>query len=165
MVNLLREPVRTPIFLFGPKLMDLDSPPSPSMSKRHSVRRERNALSRISDGRPASDSNIDYTLRNFAASSANNELAFPEAPHDIPDWIRRRDQMNRPAAVPIQPPTETAIYELDAGPALPLDEDDEALAQAIERSHQEMFGPPRRTNTGTNEDELARVIELSLREK
>jgi hypothetical protein len=71
--------------------------------------------------------------------------------------------------VPVQP----IIYELDAepagpaelaGPTSPVDEDDQALALAIERSQFEAFAPPQRSFTGTDEDELARAISLSLLE-
>jgi hypothetical protein len=65
---------------------------------------------------------------------------------------------------------QPTVYELDAGPAgfagsaTPVDEDDQALALAIERSQREVFAPPQRTYTGTDEDELARAISLSLLE-
>ena len=64
----------------------------------------------------------------------------------------------------MQPIAQPPVYELDAGPTIPLDEDDEVLAQAIKRSQRDAFAPLQRTYTGTDEDELARAISLSLLE-
>lgn len=93
--------------------------------------------------------------------------SFPNGPDDVSDWTRRRSESSRPAPVPVQLMVEERppVYELDAGPPItPLDEDDEALAQAIERSQQEVFAPLQRTFTGTDEDELARALSLSMME-
>lgn len=67
------------------------------------------------------------------------------------------------------------VFELDSTAVLPPDEDEVGLARALERSEREIleglgrgarigdveFGAPRRTDTGTDEAELQRVLELS----
>jgi hypothetical protein len=158
-------------------------------TKRQSLREKR---SRITLERPASDSNINYTLHNRFASAENNSLSlpFPESPEEVPDWVRRRSEANRRPPKPVsslrteheenyfpQLLTGLAPFELDAGPAVPLDEDDEALARAFEANQRNEdfavprimrndndrgFTAPRRTNTGTDEEELAKVLSLSL---
>ncbi|KAF2134377.1 hypothetical protein P153DRAFT_402048 [Dothidotthia symphoricarpi CBS 119687] len=171
-------------------------------NKRHSLREKLNAKSRISLDRPVSDSNITYALHNEATTAQNNSLGvvLPETPEDITDWARRRIETSRCPPKPVQvsvdyevrripqPFPDEQLHEVDAGPALPLDEDDEALvyaftlsqkddilpvprtmsetdadlARALERSQHDMRPSPRRTTTGTDEDELAKVLSLSL---
>ena len=123
-------------------------------------------------------------------------LGFPETPEDIPSRVRRRNGLGRPSDKPVHElanPETTRhlqslpsgeLHELDAGPAWPLNEEDEALVrtfetgqsvprivrssddeslrQAMERSQRDIPSPLKRTDTGTDEEELARAISLSL---
>jgi hypothetical protein len=68
------------------------------------------------------------------------------------------------------------VYELDSGPTRPIrpaeparsispvDGYDQALALAIQCSQHEALLPSQRDHTGTEEDDLARAISLSLLE-
>lgn len=81
------------------------------------------------------------------------------------DWIRRRQESQRPPPRPLQNyDSQVVAFELDGSP-LPevmLDEDEEELVKAIERSARPTLT---RTPSGTDEDELQRVLMMSLLEK
>jgi hypothetical protein len=101
------------------------------------------------DKRPASDVSTD-------------SYEFPETPIDVSDWTRRRNEAKRP------PPKAPPVYELDGGSsfiASPLDDEDDGLVQALERSELENVRSLERSATGTDEEELERVIQLSLLER
>lgn len=191
----------------GEPLKKTTSPPTPNperpkmSTKRQSLREKRHAHNRISLGRPASDSNIKYTLQNQTAYAQNNSLGlpFPETPDDTPDWVRRRGEMSRRPPKPVKrdehyipqplPMAMPVFHELDAGPAVMLEPEYEALARALEKSLREHdspvprtmsgessqdiverierhvdddFSPRRRTDTGTDEEELERALALSM---
>lgn len=145
--------------------------------------------------RPASDSNISYTMHNkmAAARSSGLGLPFPERPEDVPDWVRRRGEMSRRAPKPVEQEEHYipralpmgVYHELDAGPAVLLGAEDESLVHAFEargkgeerswvprrtrdedgaseRSIEGVLSGPKRTNTGTDEEELATVLALSM---
>jgi len=141
--------------------------------------------------RSASDSNVNYTPHNKFTSADKNSpgLDFADSPDKILDWVHRRSEANRRPPKPVsqfreeqddhyisQLITELAPFELDAGPAVPHYKD-ELLAHASEGNQRNddlavpkikkndkdrEFKPPRRTNTGTDEIELAKVLSLSL---
>jgi hypothetical protein len=77
--------------------------------------------------RPASDSNINYTINNTGDFERNCDLAFPDTPNGVTDWIRRHSEASRRPPRPVQTLVHQSVYELDAVPALRRDEDDEAF--------------------------------------
>jgi hypothetical protein len=102
------------------------------------------------------------------SSSSNvsgEEQLFPESPEDVNNWARRREAAAR------APPVAPALAELpgtwpEEPPSYPGDfEDDEGLAKAIEQSLIEGQHQARRSSTGTDADELARVLEISKIDK
>ncbi|KAL5397840.1 hypothetical protein PMIN03_006175 [Paraphaeosphaeria minitans] len=158
----------------------------PSMaSKRQSLREKRHNRNRISLDRPSSDSNISYELqgssRTSNSSKSNVNLSFPETPDDVSSWAQGRTEASRPPLAPVQQMTtrghyhmalpglslEEGLFELDSEPVARLgevghpDDDHEALAQVLERSRYEAQ-PLKRTNTGTDEEELAKALSLSM---
>lgn len=96
-------------------------------------------------------------------------LDYPNNADGVSDWIRRRHEARRAPPKPVQDVDPQVAYELD-GSALPgpllQDEDDKELAEAVERSQSQSQRPPlARTPTGTDEDELQRVLLMSLVER
>jgi len=171
----------------GEPLKKSTSPPSPNperpmmSTKRQSLREKRQAHTRRSLEQPASDSDISCTMHNKMAAARNHGLGppFPETPEDIPDWVRRRGETSRRPPKPVeqeehyipQPLPLPVFHELDAGPWKLLDAEHEGLVQAFELDGREDGGggrsiqdtrSPRRTETGTNEEELAKALELSM---
>lgn len=150
-------------------------------TKRQSLREKRQAHTRRSLEQPASDSDISCTMHNKMAAARNHGLGppFPETPEDIPDWVRRRGETSRRPPKPVeqeehyipQPLPLPVFHELDAGPWKLLDAEHEGLVQAFELDGREDGGggrsiqdtrSPRRTETGTNEEELAKALEFSM---
>ena len=66
------------------------------------------------------------------------------------------------------PPVDEELFELDSEPVRQADdmgqsdENDETLAQVLERSRYDVQQPLQRTNTGTDEEELEKALLLSL---
>ena len=87
------------------------------------------------------------------------------------EWVRRRTRAAQNDADPLLSPRGSRSTELPGGYGLDgsansdLDEDDEALELAIEKSLEEQQLGVRRSPTGTDVDELARVLERSKLEK
>lgn len=130
--------------------------------KRQSLRRKRTIRARFTDNneRPVSIA----TSSGSGRSSNSVSLGYPDSADSVSEWIRRRHEARRAPPKPVQDMEPQVAYELD-GSSLPepfQDEDDKALAEAVERSQRP---PLTRTPTGTDEDELQRVLLMSLVEK
>ena len=131
--------------------------------KRESLRRKRTVRARFTDNpdRPISISSN--------SGSGRSNIETPESADGVNDWIRRRDEARRPAPKPVLNVDlgSQMVFELDASPLpeVALNEDDEGLIHALRRSQSESFNGPKRTGTGTDEDELQRVLMMSLVEK
>ncbi|KAF2441827.1 hypothetical protein P171DRAFT_418623 [Karstenula rhodostoma CBS 690.94] len=159
-------------------------PERPRMaSKRQSLREKRHNNSRISLDRPSSDSNISYELQGSSknSNSSRSNLSFPDTPDDVSSWSQRRMEASRPPPKPVQQmtsgghyhmglpgqPLNEELYELDSEPVARFeemghsDENDEALVQVLERSRYEAQSL-QRTDTGTDEEELAKALSLSM---
>lgn len=135
--------------------------------KREFLRRKRSVRPRFSNDRPFSTVSAGSSS---SSNSTNDPFECPENPNDVSHWVRRRFEARRAPPRPVQQLPETqGVFELygstvqDVG--LNEDEDDAALAQALERSEREALLGLQRTNTGTDADELQRVMMLSLLEK
>jgi len=124
-------------------------------TKRQSIRRKRPLRPHLSDIRPPS-------------TASSDSYDFPETPSDVSDWARRRNEAKRPAPkVPI-PLDDAFVYELDGAASLGasvLDDEDEGLLRALERSQLDNRPSMERTNTGTDEEDLALALKLSLIEQ
>ncbi|KAF1996801.1 hypothetical protein P154DRAFT_565860 [Amniculicola lignicola CBS 123094] len=154
------------------------NPERPKLSNRRQSLREKRSHA---TARPASDSNIEYAsqrqTQNTSTTSSSRSLdpTFPETADDVPDWLRRRNEVSRPPPRPVHPlpgseqyyisqPSEYGIQELDAGPASSLDPDDEVFVRAVEqRQGHNDFEIPRILTTEADDD-LAHAIERSQHE-
>jgi hypothetical protein len=126
-------------------------PPRPKIStKRDSLRKKRNGVNR----------------RMFPNSSPGSSISedpeYPENPGDVNDWVARRAAAGRAPPKPLASKGKMPVFELEGSTITDMDEDDEELAKAVERSMLEHNGfQLRRSSTGTDQEELARVLELS----
>lgn len=135
--------------------------------KRESLRRKRTVRARFTDNpeRPISIGSISES----SGSHSNDPLEYPESADGINAWIRRRGEASRPPPKPLVNVDvgSQRVFELDGSP-LPevvVDEDEVGLVAALERSEREGMAVFGRSGTGTDEDELQRVLMMSLIEK
>lgn len=138
--------------------------------KRESLRRKRSVRPRFPSG--SIDTHRISTVSNNGSSSSD-PIEYPDNANEVNDWVRRRFEARRAAPRPVQQ-HDQGVFELYGSPVgeprmgldMEVGEDDEdvALLQALERSKREQHIRMglKRTDTGTDEDELQKIIKLSL---
>ncbi|KAF1965273.1 hypothetical protein BU23DRAFT_604288 [Bimuria novae-zelandiae CBS 107.79] len=135
--------------------------------KRESLRRKRTVRARFTDNpdRPVSTASTSGS----SGTNSNTLFEFPESADGVSDWIRRRGEARRPPPKPVlnMDVGSQGVFELDGSPLseVVVDEDEVGLAEAMARSQRAGMAALNRTGTGTDEDELQRVLMMSLIEK
>ncbi|KAF2188984.1 hypothetical protein K469DRAFT_684250 [Zopfia rhizophila CBS 207.26] len=145
---------RASMVIASPPYLPWPDSERPKMAqKRQSLRQKRNTRHRLSHER--------FSHERPPSGSGSDDLDFPDNPNEVSSWVGRRLAAKRRPPKPVTSLEDHGVFELPGSPIQQLDEEEEALAKALERSEREAYAL-QRTDTGTYEDELERVLQLSL---